>query len=216
MTLSIDGLPVHLVEAEDRIVFHTQNPDHSGSYEPDSLLYWARSIKPDTVVVDVGSYTGLFAIIAAMRGARVTALEPMPANAWRTRVNAGMNKVQVTVLAVAASDYEGTATLHYNPKVPLTTGASLEDKLPNHRDKMVVRCITIDSLGLENVSAMKIDVEWHEPCVIRGAMQTISRDRPSLLIETLDNDMRDRILDLLPSYEAAAILDTRNTLFTPR
>ena len=84
-----------------------------------------------------------------------------------------------------------------------------------HSAGIIVKCITIDSLGLKNVCAIKIDVERHEPCVLRGAMQTIERVRPPLLIETLDGNMRSQVLSMLPNYEAAAILDGRNTLFTP-
>jgi FkbM family methyltransferase len=215
-TLEIDGLEVKLIETGDRIVFHAQHPEHSGSYEPDSLAMWSKLIKPEMTVLDVGAYTGLYSIIAALRGAKVTALEPMPANFWRLRINAMRNKVKVTAIAAAASDHEGTATLHYNPNVSLTTGASLEEGLAKHADALVVKCITIDSLGLEDLAAMKIDVEWHEPCVLAGAMQTIERCRPVLLIETLDKEMRERVTRMLPGYNDAVIFDTRNTLYTPK
>jgi FkbM family methyltransferase len=215
-TLEIDGLQVTLTEADDRIVFHAQHPEHSGSYEPDSLALWAKLIKPNDIVLDVGAYTGLYAIIAALRGGKVVALEPMPANYWRLRVNAARNKARMTILAAAASDREGTAALHYNPNVPLTTGASLEEGIAKHADAVMVKCITIDSLGLQELAAMKIDVEWHEPCVLRGAMQTIERCRPVLLIETLDAEMREQVRRMLPGYDDAVVLDTRNSLFTPR
>jgi FkbM family methyltransferase len=212
MLIEVDGLEIWLNEAHDRQVLHIKN---GAGYERDSLEMWARMVKRGAVAIDVGAYTGLFSIIAALRGAKVIALEPMPANFWRMRVNVARNKARgVTMLATAASDHEGSATLHYNPKVALTTGASLEDGIASHAADIVVKCITIDSLGLEDVAAIKIDVERHEPCVIRGAMQTIERDKPALLIETLDVSMRKQLLDLLPSYEAATILDGRNTLFT--
>jgi FkbM family methyltransferase len=215
-TLDIDGLQIKLVETDDRIVFHAQHPKHSGSYEPDSLALWAKLITPEMTVLDVGAYTGLYAIIAALRGAKVIALEPMPANFWRLRVNAARNKVRMTIIDAAVSDHEGSATLHYNPNVALTTGASLESGIPKHTEGLVVKCITVDSLGLQDLAAMKIDVEWHEPCVLRGAMQTIERCRPVLLIETLNKDMREQITRMLPGYNDAVVLDTRNTLYTPK
>ena len=212
MIFEVDGVSVNLVDTDDRTVLHIQR----GGYEVDSLLVWSRIMRPGMVALDVGAYTGLYAIIAALRGAQVIAIEPMPAHCWRLSVNVKRNKVRVNMLAVAASDYEGTATLNYNPKVPLTTGASLENGIYKHTAGIVVKCITIDSLGLENVGAIKVNVERHEPCVIRGAMKTIERYRPPMLVETLDGDMRKKVLELLPSYEAASILDGRNTLFTPK
>lgn len=212
MIFTIDGLQIDLVEVHDRNVQHMLD----NGYEVESLVLWAKMIKPGALVLDVGAYTGIFSIIAAKRGAKVIAFEPMPANHWRLGVNVKRNKVRVEALSVAASNHSGSVTLHYNPNVPLTTGASLEPGIAKHSDGIVVKCITIDSLDLENVAAIKIDVERHEPCVIRGAMQTIERDRPTLLVETLDGDMRAVVLNLLPSYEAAMILDGRNTLYTPK
>jgi FkbM family methyltransferase len=212
MNLEIDGLSIYLVDTGDRQVVHLERGD---GYERESLELWAKMIEAGTTVLDVGAYTGLYSIVAAMRGAKVVALEPMPANLWRMRVNAARNKVKIEMLPAAASDYEGAATLNYNPRVPLTTGASIETGIANHDAAVMVRCITIDSLGQDNVSAIKIDVERHEPCVLKGAMQTIARCRPSLLIETLDGEMRNQVLNLLPEYEAATILDGRNTLFVP-
>jgi FkbM family methyltransferase len=213
MIIEVDGLSINLVDTEDRQVIHLEAGD---GYEHDSLEVWAKMIKPGTTVLDVGAYTGLYSIIAALRGAKVIAFEPMPANRWRLGVNMLRNKVRISVVAAAVSDTEGTATLNYNPHVALTTGASIETGIAMHSAGLVVQCLTIDSLGLENVGAIKIDVERHEPCVLRGAMQTIERYRPPMLVETLEGAMRDTILNQLPAYDAAAILDGRNTLFTPK
>ncbi|MCA1452837.1 FkbM family methyltransferase [Bradyrhizobium sp. BRP22] len=213
MIVEVDGTEIVIIDTDDRMVFHMA---YGRGYETETLTAWARMVQPGKVALDVGAYTGLFSIIAAKRGATAIALEPMPANRWRLECNAAANKVAVMLLDVAASDDNGVGTLHFNPNVPLTTGASLENGNAQHRDSIVVRRVTIDALALNNLCAIKIDVERHEPCVLRGAMQTIERDRPSLLIETLDDNMRNEAMRLLPSYEIAAILDGRNTLFIPK
>lgn len=213
MIFDVDGIPIRLVDTDDRQVIHMTA---GRGYEKDSLATWASIVKPHTVALDIGAYTGLYSIIAAKRGAEVVALEPMPANRWRMGVNIAANKVLVTMLSVAASDHEGTARLCFNPRVPLTTGASLEVGIPEHAEFIEVPCLTVDALALTNISAIKIDVERHEPCVLRGARNTIETYRPALLIETLDEAMRMAVLHSLPSYEAAAILDGRNTLYLPK
>jgi len=212
MIIEVDGKQISIMDHEDRTVLHM----NGGGYERDSVLAWAQMVKPGRVAIDIGAYTGLFSIVAAAKGARVVAVEPMPANRWRLGCNAAMNKAKIEIVAEALSDGIGIAELHYNPKVPLTTGASLEAGSPLHSQSLKVVTTTLDALAYSNVAAIKIDVERHEPNVLRGAMQTIERDKPALLIETLDGHMRDDIKRLLPQYEVAAILDKRNTLFLPQ
>lgn len=213
MNVEVDGMRVAIFDEHDRQAIHFAS---GKGYEQESLLAWAAMVQPRRVALDIGAYTGLFSIIAAKRGAEVVALEPMPANRWRLGVNADLNKVRINVLPVAASDSIGSTYLFYNQKVPLTTGASLEPGIAAHNGMINVSTVTIDALALTNVAAIKIDVERHEPCVIRGALATIERDKPTMLIETLDDGMRIAVAALLPGYEIAAILDGRNTLFKPR
>jgi FkbM family methyltransferase len=210
--VDVAGTPVHLIDTDDRNVIHEQ----AGGYERASLAAWAAMVKPGRVAIDVGAYTGVYSIVAAKRGARVFAFEPMVANYWRLGVNIALNKVFVTTKQCAVSDYEGAATLNYNHKVPLTTGASLEIGITANAKSVETICTTLDALAFQNVAAIKIDVEWHELHVLRGAMQTIERDRPAMLIETLDDEMREQVVSLLPRYAIASVLDTRNTLFVPK
>jgi FkbM family methyltransferase len=201
---------IKLIDNDDRMVMHMNGK----GYERESLAAWADMVRPGRVALDIGAYTGLFSIIAAVKGALVFAFEPMPANRWRLSVNIALNKAKVVVHDCAASDKDGVAELHYNPRVPLTTGASLEAGVDSHDDSLRVTKVRIDSLAFKNIAAMKIDVERHEPAVLRGAMKTIMREKPTLLIETLDDAARNEVLRLLPAYRVRAVLDGRNTLFT--
>jgi FkbM family methyltransferase len=214
MIFEVGDVKVSIVDDGDRMVAHMK--DGSG-FEPQSLALWARMVQPGMVALDVGAYTGLFSIVAALHGAEVVAMEPMPANRWRLDVNACMNKVNnyIRIVPKAASDRSGTTRLYYSRHTPLTTGGSLEGGIQGHTDSIEVECVTIDSLCLQNVAALKIDVELHELSVIKGAMATIQQSKPPLIIETLNEGMRAAIVEMLPDYEVAGILDRRNTFFTP-
>ena len=52
-------------------------------------------------------------------------------------------------------------------------------ELKNTRD---IDVVTVDSLGLENVSFIKFDVEGSESAAVEGARETIKRDRPAMKI----------------------------------
>jgi len=213
MIIGVDDLKIKIIEDNDRQAIHISNGD---DFEPESLKAWAAMVKPEMIALDIGAYTGLFSIIAAMRGAKAIAFEPMPANHWRLGINADVNKVSVERHRAAVSDYSGTADLHFSRHTPLTTGASLEAGIKGHTDGLTVDVVRIDDFQFANVGAIKIDVELHELSVLKGAMATIRQNVPPMLIETLNDKMRVDILQLLPDYKIAAILDRRNTLFTPK
>jgi hypothetical protein len=51
------------------------------------------------------------------------------------------------------------------------------------------------------VDAVKIDVEKHEPAVIRGMCETIEADRPAILIEILNHEIGAEVSELLRGNE---------------
>lgn len=215
ITIPTSLISASLIADNDRQAVHFAN----GGYESESIEAWCRMVVPGSTVIDVGAYTGLYSILAAKLDADVIALEPMPANMWRLACNAELNRVwdrRIKAIRAGASDRAGPARLFFNRKVPLTSGASME-MLALHNDSIEIELVEIDALASDcRVSAIKIDVERHEEAVIKGARRTIERDRPMLLVETLDADYRSKVLELLPGYDAVAILDGRNTLFAPQ
>ncbi len=94
----------------------------------------------------------------------------------------------VKVYNKGLSDVEGGATL-YTPIVKgqkLTGWSSFsKDNCPDAEELIAtdVDIATLDSFNISNVSFIKIDVEGHEIHVLHGAIETIRRDRPQVLLE---------------------------------
>jgi FkbM family methyltransferase len=116
---------------------------------------------------------------------RVIAFEPMPALArtLRRKFRRG-----VVVESVALSDGTGTVSLHM-PVVNgvVVTGCSTVSSTasatyPGHR-AIDVPMDRLDSVYGGDVGFIKIDVEGHEQAVLDGAVETIRRCRPRLLVE---------------------------------
>ena len=141
-------------------------------------------LRSSGTLVDIGANAGIYSAIALDHRRWVVAFEPVPEEAARLRCLIGVRGV---VYQIALSDHNGTATLHvpYHGERAVTTRSSLEEDVDPelcHR-KLTVKIETLDSFELAQISLIKIDVEGHELAVLRGAVQTIIRCRPNLLIE---------------------------------
>jgi FkbM family methyltransferase len=129
-------------------------------------------------MLDVGSWYGPWARRLARRADRVVAIEPTPLHEiLRRTLPSG-----VEVVAAAASDHSGEGEMWLSTE-DAVQGVSSLHKRDIHHVRTRVELVTIDSLGLEDVTFMKIDVEGHEIAVLKGAADTIKRDRPRLFVE---------------------------------
>jgi FkbM family methyltransferase len=149
------------------------------------------------VMVDVGAWYGPWSRRLARRADRVVALEPTKRHAI-LRETLPRN---VEVIQAAASDHSGEGELWSVGPGDGAEGLSSLQKRDVHGNSVTVPLITIDGLKLAGVTFMKIDVEGHELAVLRGAAQTILRDRPRLLLE-VEARMQaiDKLLDQLAAW----------------
>lgn len=172
----INGVPIY--EEGDMVVRATD--EYGGIFEQESFEYWMGSLKPCCYAIDVGSYTGLYAIAAAKAGSSVFAFEPNKKVFDRLLDNIHLNQVDIKVYnnavgAVTESRYL-SAKQHF-----LTSAGKLAD------NGIEVQCITLDSLfnKASNVSSIKIDVEGGELDVLKGASTLIQRNHPLVIAEAL-------------------------------
>lgn len=121
--------------------------------------------------VDVGGHVGLWSRVMALDFAKVTALEPLSAH----RECFVLNAPGVTLLPFAAGAHAGDVRVRMPPD---NTGNAHIDDLGEN-----VRMVTLDSLDLDPVDLLKIDVEGFERAVVEGAEQTIRRNRPVVVVE---------------------------------
>lgn len=149
------------------------------------------ALRAGGVALDVGSNKGsyLFSMARWAKGAPVIAFEPQRKLAdYLTGACQRSGFSNVTVENLALSNQEGELQL-YVPGDADSPGASLESgiagKTPCHTE--TVKVTTLDTYVAAKlkrpVRVIKIDVEGHELAVVQGALATIRRDRPLLVIE---------------------------------
>lgn len=131
--------------------------------------------------LDIGAWYGPWSRALARRVDRVVAFEPNPAVA---DVLARTAPPRVEVVRAAVTDRAGEETL-WVPDTGMGTEAVASLRPPTEQAAHAIRvpCTTIDQLGIDDVTMIKLDVEGAELGVLRGARGTLARCRPVLLIE---------------------------------
>lgn len=170
-------LPDRIVAAAIRLAYPRVEPE---------LARVSEFVPPGGTAVDVGAWYGPWTRHLRRLADRVVAIEP------NARLARGIKAAfpDVEVVEAAASDHAGTAPLFLPPGGPAVGTSSLEY---GDGRSVTVRLVPIDSLGLSDVRFMKVDVEGHELSALRGAADTIRRDRPVLLVE-----VEERIQPIAP------------------
>lgn len=171
----------------------------------DELTFLTRLHRPG-LIVDVGAHDGLLTLpLARLPGARVLAFEPLPqAHARLARACAGLGNV--TLRREALSDAPGTLEL----ALPVLDGVPQEQWASTVKSyagygarigtqRVAVPAITLDSLALAEMAALKIDAEGAEYEVLRGARQTLRRCRPLLTLE-LEERHREGATWAVPAF----------------
>lgn len=166
------------------------------------------------VLVDAGAMIGNHtAFLAAfVPHSEIWAFEPAPVNLRLLRENVRPFPT-VRVIDAALSDYRtGSVTMSTHRTNRGHSVVDATDPWPQpdeHDPPFTARAMALDGLKLEDVSLLKIDVEWHEPQVLAGAVDTIARCRPLIVIE----DWKHEYGALLPGYHVAVAWEQLHQTF---
>lgn len=136
--------------------------------------------------IDIGANVGIFSRHFASHFERVIAVEPVEENVACLRRNVPEN---VQIMKVAVGETERTIRMQRTPKN--VGGAFVCDhdqvSCPSPTDNVglveEVAMVTIDSLGLDGVGLIKLDIQGSELIALHGSRATLLRCRPVVLIE---------------------------------
>jgi FkbM family methyltransferase len=140
--------------------------------------------------IDIGANVGLYTYRFAHVFREVESFEPIPRCA-KIIASSGIKNVHLRNCAL--SNRAGQATLN----IPVTGGpeatglASLSNQFPS-AESLVVELRTLDSFVFSEVDLIKIDVEGHELEVLEGAVETIERELPTVLVEVEQRHHADK------------------------
>lgn len=149
-----------------------------------------REVAPGEVVLDVGSFLGIYAVLEARRagpGGRVVALEPTAWSASIARRHFVYNAradAAITLIEAAAGAARGHATL-YEYDEPYVNALAAAVDVAGSPMRRMVDVVTLDEVCSELrivPTFIRMDVQGGEFHALRGARETIRAAGPRLRI----------------------------------
>lgn len=174
---------------------------------------------PGGAFFDVGANAGVYALLCRLLhpSMEVVAFEPSPTTVAAGHRWARANDVEVRFESVALSDVDDRGTLYLSSRSDASNSLVAGFREPS--GTLDVELLKMDTFvrreGLAP-SVVKIDVEQHEPAVLRGARSTLVEHRPVIVMEFLGSEASrgaHRALRRL-GYEPVALGD-RDRLYWP-
>ncbi len=152
------------------------------------MKLWISLCKQAEYIVDIGANSGVYALVAKSinPNAKVFAFEPQPMFYKRLLKNVEINNFNIACYNYAISDV--------NDSIIIGNYAE-SNKFIN------VTAITLDafieSQSIPKIDLMKIDVEMHEPFVLRGFFKYLKIFQPVIIIEILNDEIANKIEQLV-------------------
>lgn len=151
--------------------------DHDQNMLPFVLPF----IKEGDTVMDVGAFIGDHTIAYRKKvgdSGKVIAFEPNHESFECLKFN--MEKFDNVELRKEALSDEVC-------KIQLTEPDDNAGRAYAKKNKKGIKCITIDSLNLDRLDFLKIDAEGFEHKILKGAIETIKRLKPVILVEIVND-----------------------------
>lgn len=185
--------------------------------------YMYQTIRPDDVVMDIGSNIGYFLLLEALlsgKNGKVYGIEPVPENVALLRRNISINDYEnVEVYNLAIGDKNSVE------KIYLSSKANWHSMRPfpgqNSVGEMYVTMCTTDAflIDKEYPNFIRMDVEGFEGQIINGMTQTLDADRPLKLFIELHPHLMTKVevISILTSLKRAgfevAMIAKRNVRY---
>ena len=138
---------------------------------------------PARTALDIGANKGVYTFALLNHCRRVHAFEPNP-KLFRVLKRWATGKAELYDIALSDETGEADLLVPRSSKGYSNQGASLSEiKVQGDHGIARVRTSRLDDMDIHDIGFMKIDVEGAEMAVLRGAKETIARDKPVMMIE---------------------------------
>jgi FkbM family methyltransferase len=153
-----------------------------GQYEPETISLLPKLVQAGDLCMDIGAQTGFISMhLATLVGSagHVYAMEPMQDSFDILTKNVDENRFHSVITAqhLACSDHSGEQ--HFIQR----SGMLIATEGNEAGEVISIRSVRADDVPKGRVSFVKLDVEGHEPTVLKGMPRILNKDRPIILTE---------------------------------
>ena len=169
-------------------------------------------VKGSGTFIDIGSNIGFFSLVASRYFDQVISFEPTPKTINSFKKNISLNDIHnISIEPIGLSDKEGQMILNENPlnmggnsfeemDKSMVQSSGRDDWLSYHVDVKTLDSY-ISTKNIDSINLIKIDVENHEPNVVRGAISTLEKYRPLVYMEIgSKKDFLEEIVKEMPNF----------------
>jgi len=178
-----------------------------GTYEYDKQQMFAKTVKPGSIVFDIGAQAGFYTLLASVlvgdKG-RVFAFEPLPRNLFYLKEHLALNNINnVTVIEAAVSNRSGVSYFK-------DSGTGYQGSISS-KGELEVNTVSLDEMissgQIPLPDYIKMDIEGGEAKALSGAKSMLSQSHPTIFLAIHGRPIYKKCTDLLTSldYQIEAI-----------
>lgn len=144
------------------------------------MIYVDKILNKKRCFVDIGANIGIYSYFYMNKFEKIIAFEPL----IKYCKLENLKSEKIVVHNYAISDEQGETTLYTPVKkgIEVPSNSSL-NKISYDCVENLIKIKTLDEFDLTDVDLIKIDVEGHESKVLNGALNTIKKNKPILIVE---------------------------------
>ena len=172
------------------------------------LIDWCKQYcSKDANILDIGAHTGSYALSLSSHCKKVYAFEPQKMTYYALCGGVALSNirnVECINKGLGCQKQVGKKTLHIISNDG--GGSSIHSSENEDLDTEEIEIVTLDSLNIENVSFIKMDVENNEQQVLEGGLTTIKKcNYPHILFECNDKEHHIQLFTFLEELNYSTV-----------